>query len=111
MGFIITLILVGLVLIFAEILLIPGNIILDFLQCMAAGEIVRILTVRQKHYLHVHTLFQHQADTSERRLYTCTITIVDDRYIVRELSDQTDLIHSKGRAAGSHYIIDSQLVH
>ena len=83
----------------------------DLLQCMSFCEIVRILAVWKKHDLYVHALLEHQSYTPEGRFYTGSVAVIDDRDIVCELPDQTDLLDGERCAAGSHHIGDSELMH
>jgi len=60
---------------------------------MSAGEIVRILTVRKKHDLHIHAFLQYKADSTQSSLYSGSVTVIDDGDIGCELAYQTYLLY------------------
>ena len=85
--------------------------VLNLFQSVSAREVVGILTLRQKHDLHVQTLLQHKSHSSKSGLYSRTVTVVDDGHVIRELADQADLLDRKRRAARSDDVLQTELMH
>ena len=72
---------------------------------------VRVLAVRQQHHLHVEALFQEHVYTSQRRVNTGRIAVIQHRDITREALDQSYLGLRQGRTATGYHILYSRLVH
>ena len=78
---------------------------------MLSGIGIRVITVRKQDHLHVHALFENQIYSSERRMYPCRIPVINDGHVLRIFTDQADLLHCQRRTAGSHNVMDTQLIH
>ena len=62
---------------------------------MSFREIIRILPVRKEYYLHIHPLLEDHIRSSEGRMYSGAVAIIDDGDVVGELMYKPDLILRK----------------
>ena len=85
--------------------------ILDLIQCVPSCKIIRILTVRKQHDLHIKSFLQDKVNSSQSSLYTCAITVIYDGNVVCKLADEPYLLYRKRCSAGSDDIGDAQLMH
>ena len=80
-------------------------------RVMALRITVRIFAVRQQHHLHVEACFQEHVDTSQRRMDTGSVSVVQHGDITREPFDQPYLRLGQSRTSTCYHVLDTRLIH
>ncbi len=94
-----------------EIDLVGLDVLLHLGGAVRTGERVGILGFGQQHDAHVHPLGQDHVDAADRGVDARRIAVVDDRDVLREAVQQTDLLGRERRARRRHDILHAGLVH
>ncbi len=94
-----------------QILLMPGDICLDLIGRMCLGKGVGVVARRQQHYLERKPGSHKHVDTSQRRLDTRRVGVVDERDGGGKALDEFDLAVGERCARRGHHILHPGLVH
>ena len=87
------------------------NIVLELLRGMLAGKGVGVIAIGQEQHLDIHTLLQQHIGTTHSGMDTSLIAIVKQHDVLREASQQLNLVYTQRRTRVSHHILQSALVH
>ncbi len=85
--------------------------VLEFRRIVFAGKGVRIVTVGQEANFYVHAFFQQHVNTSDRGLYTGSVTVVEHCHVVGEAMNHPDLSGCQCCARRGNHILYARLVH
>ena len=94
-----------------EVYLMVFNIFSEVFCRMVAGKAVRVVTVGQQEHLHVHLLFQQHVGSSQCRMYTRSITVVEQHDVAGESVEQSYLMDAQGCSRVCHHVLNAALVH
>ena len=84
---------------------------LELRRIVFACKGVRVVTVGQEADFDVHAFFQQHINTSDRGLYTGSVTVVEHCHIVGETMNHPDLSGCQCRARRGNHILYARLVH
>ena len=94
-----------------EVLLVFLYVFSEIGSGMASGKAVRVVSIRQEEHLHVHLLLQQHVGTSQRRMHSRSIAVVEQYDVAGESVEQSDLMDAQRRTRVGHHILDAALVH